>query len=181
MKIDKKSKSEKLFVLVLLFVGLIVMLGLTGCGGSCFGIGLGCESGENYSLIGLSSCSPFSFDCNDSCRTATGCIEFTGDEAEGANGISDLALTSCDIALGGCLDCNLYSALSFGKGADCGDFGLTLGTASTDLVNAGGYYTDETITCETTLGCIDGGIGCAGNQNIYETLMDIWHILGEGE
>lgn len=171
LKIDKKTKIEQLFVLVVIFLGSIITLGLTGCSGSCLACNYGCESDENYTLFGLYTCSPFSWDCN-SCKTTSGCINFSGSEIAISN--VDVQIDGC---MNGCLGENCYNSCYMALGDDCGDFGITFGCADSTYIG----YTDVVDTCESTFGCVDGQIGCADNNNVYELIMEIHQILGELE
>ncbi len=168
MKIDKKSKSEQIFVLSTVFWGAIAVLGLTGCSSSCSS----CAIGEGYTLLGTSSCSPFSCDC-DSCHTVTGCLNSEKNETEDEGGFNNMIINSIDIKNDGCMGSNDYSACYIGTGDSCGNFGITCGSAESVYIG----YTDIYETNEVTFSCYDGEFNC-GESNMYQALLEIYNLLG---
>lgn len=159
-KIDKKSKPEQLFVLMLLTVACLGILVLTGCGGnqSCETVQCGSIKDESYQISGLSvpgcgGCLGSGKGC-DSCLWAQSCKEVSFKYIEA--GETKMNGSGCDIQYygSGCLGCGYelkgcYSGISkvedgdntttkvFYGSSDDGSHILTIGGTNNGCVKSG--------------------------------------------
>lgn len=163
MKINEKSKVEKVFIIVISMFALgLMMICLSSCGGSCLGCNYGCESEENYNLGGMSYVSDGCCS-SSSCKTSCGSIDTNEENAN----VSDMTIATCTNASGGCGgSSSCYTGCFLGKDVDCGDCGITCGSMDGDDVS------------ENTIGCIDGCISCGGDGEMGILYEIIYYLLG---
>lgn len=163
MNFKEKSKAEKTFIFTIFaFTFCLMLLCLTSCSGSCMGCSFGCESDENYHLGGISY---FSDGCcsSSACQTAAGSIDTNEEDVS----VSDVAFISCTKSNGGCDgDSSCYTGCFIGKDVDCGDCGITCGSTEGDEVK------------ESTVGCIDGCVGCGCDSEMGWLYTLIYSLLG---
>lgn len=166
-----KTKQEKIFLLIVAFLMGMLILCLTGCGGSCLGCSFSCESEDDAYVLGGMSWASDGCCASNSCQTATGCMELEeSDDKQDSedNGVENMAMSSCTRSYGGCCGTSsCYNGCFVGKGADCGDCGITCGTE-----NDGEYN-------ENTIGCVDGCFGCEESEGQVSWLYElVYYILG---
>ena len=175
-KIDKKSKPEQLFVLMLLTVACLGILALTGCGGnqSCETVQCGSIKDESYQISGLSvpgcgGCLDSGKGC-DSCLWAQSCKEVSFKYIEA--GVTKMNGSGCDIQYygSGCLGCgydqkscysgcikvtddddNSSTSVFYGN-SDDGSHILTIGGDNNGCVKSGNWPLDSLRDAEVSSG-----------------------------
>lgn len=120
---DKKSRIEQIFIMIMIcglcFIGLCIM----GCGGSCLGCDWGCEQESGEYCISGTSC--MSSDCisDDSCAHVCGFVDTEVEDME----TDDVYIVSCETQSDGCDGrSGCYNGVfcgSCGGFGDCGGFG----------------------------------------------------------
>lgn len=159
---DKKTKAEKLFVLLMISVACVVLLCFTGCSGSCFGCSVGCENGEGGCASGLSHTSE-GCGSEDSCITTCNCVDF---EEPYDDDSGKVLLLSCETVEDGCGgESGCYSGSYCGGCSSCGSCGIFFGEID-------GYNVDE-----TNLGCIDGCMACGDTDSAWAYLLNKLYSL----
>ena len=162
-KIDKKTKSEKLFVLLMVSVMCVVMLCLAGCNSSCLGCNVGCENNEGGCASGIGYTSE-GCATDDSCISTCDCVDF---EKPYNDDSGDVLLMSCETVEDGCGgESGCYNGTFCGGCGACGTCGIFYGEID-------GYDVDE-----TTIGCINGCSACGDSDGMWSSLLEkIYDVL----
>lgn len=162
-KLDKKTKGEQLFFLLLMFALLMGALCVAGCGGqSCETPKFGSEEGEDFKAVGCSvpgcgGCISSGKGCNtvlwpQSCKISNGTYSGGGTEGEGC-------ITSVDTRYygDGCLGCGQMQKSCY------------VGFVNWDIegtkVKGALYGTSDGE--EHLAGCYNGCAGCVGTGNMF--------------
>ena len=184
-KLNEKSKIEQLFIITLMFVTLMAMFCLTGCGG-CFGCGgnscekIKCSNEEKISGISIPGCGGILTSgrgCNFPLwAQSIKCIS-SKDDKKADNYMS---MKACDVRYygGGCFGCigcsqtkkSFYSACVKSKNNN-----------EKHTVMVFGHTKDESNIKEISIGCSNGcvGIGCSGdNRTNIDTIYELEYLMG---
>lgn len=187
---NQKSKSEQLFILMLLFLMLIGVFCITGCGNKqscetpkCGSEDFGAGTAIGCSIPGCGGCISSGKGCNAACWPQS-CKMVHASEVEIQERIDEEtneetdektdektvksitsinAITACDIRYydgGGCLGCNQ-------KEKNCYTGCITAEDSNNDM-NGIFYSTDSG---EKIIGCINGCGGCVGSGGIGGEMM----------
>lgn len=179
-KLNGRSKGEQLFIITLMFVTLIGLFCVTGCGGgkSCEKIKYGSEDLEGATVRGCSvpgcgGCLTSGKGCNSSCW-AQSCkvVSVSGSEKEESTGKkTSISEVACDVRYygDGCLGCdqrekNCYNGCIYAEYDGDGEYGFFYGSSDND---------------EKFIGCHDGCGGCVGSDGIGGSEMyDLERVIG---
>lgn len=183
-KLNRKSKGEQLFVLVLMLVVLMGVFCVTGCGDSdkqsCEMPQCGSEElGEEETLMGCSipgcgGCLSPGKGCDSACWPQSCKMVYlsANENTETNNKSAASQMWACDIRYygDGCLGCAQKEKSCYS--------GCVKWKDETDNVN--GFFYGSTDSKEKAAGCINGCGGCVGTDGVCKQYIDMSEqILGE--
>lgn len=157
---NKKTGQEKVFILTVVFITILFVFCMVGCGGSCLGCSWGCESEDDEYLLSGISCVTERACSSSACKSSIGCIDADTEDAD----VDNMMIITCDKAKSNCNgESNCYNGIFLGKCGgcgdcgDCGDCGFVCGTSE-----------DENI-----IGCVDGCIGCDSSDGYMKMIFEL--------
>lgn len=161
---DKKSKGEKLFVLLLIIVAAFAVVCLTGCSSSCFGCTVGCDEDEMGCVNGIGYKSD-GCGSEDSCNATFNCIDF---EAPFDDDSGKVLLLSCATNEDGCGgESGCYNGTYCGGCSACGTCGFFCGSSEDHDVE------------ESEIGCINGCFTCGDSEGFWAYILEnIYDLVG---
>ncbi len=174
---NKKTKLEQFFILVIMCIGVFGIFALSGCGGgkSCETIKCGSEeymggTATGVSIPGCGGCLSSGKGCNSclwpqSCKIS--CASWEGDENTNSNEESSkdkASIKGCDTRYygDGCLGCGQREKTCYS--------GCINMTSGEDKVN--GFFYGGTGREEKIIGCANGCGGCVADGNIGAEILD---------
>lgn len=170
-KLNKRGKLEQMFVLMLMFVSMIGVVCLVGCGGGqscerpkCGSEDYGNATARGCSIPGCGGCLTSGKGCNTACwPQSCKVVSVLGSEKND----SDLGIVACDVNYygGGCMGCigcgqyekNCYSGCIYSDGEDQNIKAFFYGTNDDDD--------------EKAIGCVNGCGGCVASDGIGKDTM----------
>lgn len=179
---NKKTKFEQLFIILIACIGVFGLFAISGCGGekSCELPRFGSDDSMGINATGVSipgcgGCLSSGKGCNSclwpqSCKFSHGeVIQGTNNEGGGGKTKDKASLTGCDIRYygGGCLDCGQREKKCFSGYIDVDD--------SDDGMK--GFFFGSSDDEEKIIGCANGCGGCVADGNMGENLLNILEKL----
>ena len=175
---NKKTKGEHLFIIILLCVISFSALCLAGCGGSCFGCSISCDKEEAEDAGCASGVSSLSDGCvtDDACIAVGACLDFE-DENDTDAGIDNsfiesesVIVLSCESARSGCCgNSSCYNGVYMGSCMDCENYGCFFGDMEDGKID------------DCSVGCFNGVAGCNDTDGDWHDLLEaLYKWLGVG-
>ena len=169
-KLDEKSKCEQLFIVTLMFVALIGVFCVTGCGGSCATPKCGSEdfnggTARGCSIPGCGGCLTPERGCNTACWPQECIYVTTSGETENESGTKEATkIFACDTRYydGGCLGCGQSEKTCYSGYLAIED----------DDSKAQGFFYGGTGKEEKFIGCANGCGGCVGSDYSVAYIID---------
>ena len=176
MNLNEKTKAEQLFIVMLMFVVLLGIFCITGCGG-----GKSCETpkcgSEDYyggtargcSIPGCGGCLTSGKGCNTSCWPQSyKFVAASSSEKNEETGEKDefrvLFLDTRYYAKQGCLGCGQIEKICY---YGC----VKLKDSSDDSNNANGCFYGSSDSGEKMIGCVNGCAGCFPSEGMGDDTM----------
>lgn len=161
---DKKTKGEKLFILLLIVTIGLALICLTGCSSSCFGCTVGCDeddigcvNGIGYESDGCGS--------EDSCNATWNCIDFVEPYDDGDGKVLLLSCATNEDSCSGESGC--YNGTFCGGCGACGTCGFFCGSSED-------YDVDE-----SEFGCMHGCFTCGDTDGFWGYILEnIYDLVG---
>lgn len=171
-KINKRSKVEQLFILMLMFVFIIGVFCVTGCGGkscetpSCGSEDFGDGTAYGCSIPGLGGILSSGSGCDSACwPQSCKIVSFSGSENDENTNEEDVTkIAACDVRYygNGCLGCGQQEK-------SCYSGYIKLKDSQTDL---NGFFYGSTDNEEKIMGCYNGCGGCIGSGGMGKYLIE---------
>ena len=172
-KLNEKSKAEQLFIVTLMFVALIGVFCITGCGGGKSCATPKCGSEEFYegtargcSIPGCGGCLTPERGCNTACWPQECKYVTASSKSENESGEKEvIKISACDTRYygGGGLGCGQSETVCY---SGC----LTSENGEDD--KAKGFFYGATGKDEKFIGCANGCGGCVGSDYDGAYLID---------
>lgn len=175
-KLNEKSKVEQLFIVTLMFVALIGVFCITGCGGKKSCETPKCGSGEaneayGCSIPGCGGCLSSGSGCNTACWPQS-CkyVSFSSSEEDESSGEEkDFKIKACDTRYygDGCLGCGQSEKSCY------------YGCITDEKEDMKGFFYGSSDKEEKYIGCINGCGGCIGSYGAgSEMIEEIEYMTG---
>ncbi|MCD8013839.1 MAG: hypothetical protein LUG99_11810 [Lachnospiraceae bacterium] len=170
--LDRRSKGEQLFILMLFCVLCFALLFVSGCGGSsCESIQYGNESGSDYSARGISI--PGIGGCLNSGKGCNSCLWPQSCKLLSYNSISDSSDENYTI-----LACDTEYYTSCREQKSC--YGGWISSGELGGEGSAGIFCGSAESANLA-GCIEGCVGCSNTGSLIRLdLDDIEEFLGIG-
>lgn len=170
-KLNERSKAEQLFIVILMFVALIGVFCITGCGGGKSCETPKCGSEEIYgatahgcSIPGCGGCLSSGRGCNTACwPQACKYVSVSGSEENQETGEKEsMKIKGCDVRYfgDGCLGCGQREKSCY------------YGCMKEDASDFNGFFYGTTDREEKIIGCEGGCVGCVGSDGAAEEAIN---------
>lgn len=169
---NRKSKAEHIFLILILCCICLSALCLAGCGGSCLGCSCSFDNEREESVGRATGITCMANSClmDRACIATGGCLNIGAMEEDvtAQTGVDSMRFISCEtVKNGACSGSSCYRSCYYGS---CENFGCVRGS----------YEEGKADDC--AVGCTDGVLGCVDTDGDWHSMLEaIYSWLGVGK